>query len=85
MQVEKTERGFEVLKHEIYPPEPGKVGRIVQQSSVIGDYPDSFEQPGSSYLWVGDRHHLNREEVRQLITHLENWLATGRLSGEARG
>lgn len=41
--------------------------RLIQESSAVGDY-----------LWVGD-HHLNREEVTELITRMQHWLKTGRL------
>ncbi len=53
--------------------------RLAAQSSAIGDYEDSFERPGSSFLWIGDYHHLNREEVQQLVNHLQSWLKTGSL------
>lgn len=79
MKVERTDRGFQVLKHEVYPPGAAKPDRLVQQSSAIGEYPDSFDRPGSSFLWVGDNHHLSREEVRQFVTHLQSWLDTGYL------
>lgn len=47
--------------------------RVVAQSSAIGDYEDSFDRPGSSFLWVGDDHHLNREEIAELVDALEKW------------
>lgn len=78
MRFERTERGFGVLIHDTYANEPVPA-RLVQHSSAIGDYADSWDRPGTSYLWVGDRHHLNREEVAQLILHLESWLMTGSL------
>lgn len=79
MRVKKTERGFRMVVHETYPPE-GKESRIVQESSAIGDYDDSLSKPGSSYLWVGDHHHLNRQEVEELMKHLHCWLLTGNLA-----
>ncbi|RJQ25739.1 hypothetical protein C4577_05075 [Candidatus Parcubacteria bacterium] len=78
MNVIKTERGFEVLEHPRYV-EPHDKIRLAQQSSAIGDYNHSFENPGSSYLWIGEHHHLNKEEVQQFIEHLQNWLKTGKL------
>jgi hypothetical protein len=53
--------------------------RLIQESSAIGDYEDSFDCPGSSYLWVGDDHHLDREEVAELIENMQHWLDNGRL------
>jgi hypothetical protein len=76
----QTDRGFQVLTHPTYPPKKDDPGaRVIQQSSVIGDYPDAFDRPGSSALWIGDHHHLNREEVGQLVRHLQAWLDTGSL------
>lgn len=47
---------------------------------MIGDYPDSFDIPGSSYLHISNTHHLNREEVRELIMNMQFWLDNKRLS-----
>ena len=80
MRVTQTQRGFQAVVHEVYPPkEPPQEERVVQQSSAIGEYDDSLDKPGSSYLWVGKDHHLNREEVAQLVKHLQHWLKTGQL------
>lgn len=73
-----THRGFIVVMHEKYP-NNGEQTRLIQESSVIGDYDDSFDRPGSSYLWVGQDHHLNRGEVAELISQMRHWLDTGRL------
>ena len=81
MRVKTTERGFPTIVHPKYASDEGET-RLVQQSSAIGDYADSFDKPGSSYLWLGDDHHLNREEVRELIRHLSKWCATGRFLDE---
>jgi hypothetical protein len=35
--------------------------------------------PGSSFLWVGDDLHLNREEIEELVAVLEDWLEHKRL------
>jgi hypothetical protein len=53
--------------------------RLIQESSAIGDYENSFDCPGSSYLWIGQYHHLNREEVAELIARMQYWLKTGRI------
>ena len=81
MKVTRTERGFEVVEHPMYPPgpEPERQKRVAQQSSAIGDYPDAFDRPGSSCLWVGEHHHLNRAEVAALVGHLRAWLDSGSL------
>lgn len=78
MEVTKTARGFEVIDLATRTKTPGSV-RLLQQSSAVGDYADSLERPGSSYLWLGESHHLDREDVAQLVTHLQAWLATGSL------
>ncbi len=82
MKTEKTNRGFFVVTHEKYKNEPGEMTRLIQESSAIGDYENSFSCPGSSYLWVGQDHHLNREEVAELITRMQRWLETGSLSDD---
>jgi hypothetical protein len=78
MELTRSERGFEFVIHPAYVP-PHDSEKLVSQSSAIGDYPDSMERPGSSYLWIGYHHHLNREEVAKLAEHLRAWLATGSL------
>ena len=77
MEVVRTERGFQILLHPTCL--SGEKSRIAQQSSAIGDYCDAIERPGTSALWIGNDHHLNREEVRSLIDHLQRWLETGSL------
>ena len=54
---------------------------LALESSAVGDYDDSVDRPGSSFLWFGDHHHLNREEVSELVGFLQHWLDTGRLAG----
>lgn len=63
-------------------------GETLQQSSAIGDYEDSLENPGSSFLWIGDEH-CDREAVKDYLDdgffsknlepHIEAWLTTGSL------
>ena len=80
MHTEKSGRGFVFVLEEKYQNEPGEFTRLIAESSAIGDYENSCDQPGSSFLWVGQDHHLNREQVRELIQRMEHWLATGRLA-----
>ena len=80
MEVTKTDRGFELIEHPMYPPDTaGSCVRLVQQSSAIATDGDEIPDPGTSYLWIGDDHHLNRDEVRSLVAHLRAWLTTGSL------
>ncbi len=53
--------------------------RLVQCSSVVGNYEDAMQRRGTSALWIGESHHLDREEVRVLVGHLQRWLETGAL------
>lgn len=73
-----TNRGFYGFEHEKYPPNDSSE-RIIQESSAIGNYDDALDNPGSSYLWVGDDFHLSREEVQELIGHMQYWLENKRL------
>jgi len=84
MEIKKTNRGFEIIEHPYYietdsnQPQSGLPQRFIQQSSAIS-HEDSLDKAGSSYLWIGPYHHLNREEVSLLIKHLSHWLGTGSL------
>jgi hypothetical protein len=73
MKTITTERGFRIIEHW----ERG----LVQESSSIGPYEDSMDNPGSSFLWVGEEqsYHLDREEVLKLINCLQYWLDNKRL------
>lgn len=78
MLIKQSERGFLFLMHPKYVPPHDEV-RLVSESSAVGDYEDSWKIPGSSFLWIGEHHHLNREEVESLITNLRHWLDNKRL------
>ena len=83
MTLVQSDRGFWFLMHEprLSQPDDGPDGvRVVSESSAIGDYEDSWDRPGSSFLWLGDRLHLNREEVAEAVKHMQRWLDTGRLA-----
>lgn len=83
MEASKSNRGFVFVMHPAYPPEH-ESKRLISESSAIGDYADSFDNPGSSYLWIGDNHHLNREEVTELAARMNHWVETGRLQVDTR-
>lgn len=86
MKIVVQNRGFAEIHHTTYPPGEKRVPtRLVSESSKIGDYSDSAEHPGSSYLWVGDNHHLNREEVLELVSLLLHWIREGHLPRSERG
>jgi len=73
-----TDGGFRLALTEKYT-EEGKI-RLLQESSAIGDYEDSWDKPGSSFLWVGAAQiHLNREQIAELVEAMKVWLETGRL------
>lgn len=79
MKLGKSNRGFDFLEHNRYV-EPHDDIRLASQSSAIGEYEDSWDRPGSSFLWIGDNHHLNREQVAEFVEYLNRWLKTGRLA-----
>jgi len=83
MKVEYSQRGFEFLP---------ETREDIRQSSAIGEYADSMDKPGSSFLWIGGEH-FDREQVRDILDggrfgedvgkHLAAWLATGSLVVDA--
>lgn len=74
----KTLRGFPQLVHPTHK-NPDVPTALLEQSSMIDfSQPDS-QTPGTSYLWVGKDHHLNRAEVQELVVHLQRWLDKGHL------
>ena len=73
MKIEHTERGFEIINFE----DINKEKCSLQQSSVA-----FYTQPGTSAVWlgingVGNRMHLNKKQVGDLVEHLTNWLKHG--------
>jgi len=83
MKIEKTERGFELINFQDH----NDASCSLQQSSAVGDYGDAFERPGSSFVWLGApiRMHLSREQVAELVQHLQQWLVTGSFQVEVPG
>lgn len=62
----RNKRGFTVISN-------NADEQIIKESSAVGDYKDSYDNPGSSYLWVSDQQ-VDRKEAKQLIKHLKHWL-----------
>ena len=58
---------------------PARDAMLIQEASSTGNNDNAHEVPGSSFLWVGNEHKLNREEIAQLIAKMQHWLDTGRL------
>ncbi len=79
MQYITTDRGFRQVLHPEYASREGKATPVVAESCVIGEYDDSMTRPGSSYLLVRSCHHLNRQEVAELVAAMQHWLDTRRL------
>ena len=80
MKVVRSERGFEFLDHPAYLKSDAEHSRLASQSSAVGDYEDAMARPGSSFLWVGQHHHLNRDEVKEFAGYLQRWLDAGQLA-----
>lgn len=86
MKIDRTHRGFHCVECPLYPVDEVTSGRytderLLMESSAVGDYDDSLDKPGSSFLWIsGMHHHLNREQVQEMIEHMQRWLRTGCLS-----
>ena len=72
MRTIKTDRGFKIIEHPTYP--GNDPDRLVQESAAVGGYDDSADRPGSSFLYVGAEHHLDRGQIALLITALQHWL-----------
>lgn len=74
MRLHQSSRGFWFLLHPEYL-KPHEESRLVAESSAT-----TLERgPGEEFLWVGEDHHLDREEVTELRDALTRWLETGRL------
>lgn len=80
MQTETSDRGFRHITHPGYPTDRSRgEQRLVSESSAIGEYDDAFDRPGSSFLWVGEHHRLDRDQVAELRDILTHWINHGRL------
>jgi hypothetical protein len=77
MKTEFTRRNFGIVEFDDANGRPCSL----QQSSAIGDYDDALDHPGASFVWLGrsgNRMHLSRELVKELVEHLNTWLDVGR-------
>jgi hypothetical protein len=83
IRVAKSERGFTFILCDSYIRTHKDHQRLASESSAVGDYDDSLDKPGSSFLWIGDYHHLNRDQVAELVSHLRGWLETGKLENKS--
>ena len=72
-----TRRGFGIIEFE----DRNEQDCSLQQSSAIcDDRKESWNNPGSSGIWLGVdgyRMHLNRTMVEKIVEHLIAWLQTG--------
>jgi len=74
MEIEKTERGFEIIRFKDF--YGGECS--LQQSSLA-----LYNKPGSSAIWFGhreERMHINLELMKELLPHLQNWVKDGSFS-----
>jgi hypothetical protein len=74
--LERTSRGFQLVEFA----DANSKKCSLQQSSVIDDTERGYEQPGTSFVWLGidgERMHLHRYHVRELISLLRQWHETG--------
>lgn len=75
-------RGFNFIMHPEYL-EPYEDRRLVSESSAINT--EAHAGPGGDYLWIGEHHHLDHEQVAELRDALTHWLDKGRLPSEPAG
>lgn len=71
MKIEKTERGFEIIRFKDF-----YGGECTLQQSSLALY----DKPGSSAIWFGlgdKRMHINLELTKELLLHLQNWVKDG--------
>jgi hypothetical protein len=81
MKVERTERGFELAT---WTDRGGEPCELQQSSALDGNRSEPFAdiRPGSSFVWlgrpgIGNRMHLDRTQVVELVNRLDAWLKTG--------
>lgn len=84
LTVETTDRGFRIVRLQL-DSIPDHEARLISESSAVGPEPGAIDKPGSSFLWIGQDHHLSREEVLKLVVLLKGWAETGKLPMAAAG
>lgn len=67
MHVIITDAGSECLEH------PEYLGRRHRELLRV---------VGEDHLWIGFAHHLDKNEVKELVDYLLRWIETGSLLGE---
>lgn len=78
MKITKSDRGFQFI---MWPNHvDGEKTRLVSQSSAT----DLEHAPGETWLWIGEHHHLDVDEVSELIGHLQAWVKTGSLKTQPK-
>lgn len=65
MQVEKTSRGFEIVR---FDDANGVPCSLQQSSAILGEEPTAVERPGSSGLWLGT--HPDQSAAMPLLNQL---------------
>ena len=83
MEIRLTPRNFEIIEF----PESHGLPCNLQQSSSIDNTQRGLDNPGSSFIWFGlkdSRMHLSRENLIELLPHLQQWLKTGNFSKEEK-
>lgn len=78
MRVNCTIEGHRLIESESCA-DKTKMAVVVQESHAVNNYIDYYNDPGSSFLWIGTDHHFNRDEVQELVGYLNNWVQTGKL------
>lgn len=71
MDIEKTERGFELIRFKDF----YGAGCSLQQSSLA-----LYDKPGMSAIWFGlgdKRMHISLTLMKELLPHLQNWVKDG--------
>ena len=79
MKIKKLKNNLFCLEHLVFEPDFYKDYPI--QAVLLEESSKSSlcHGTGSSFLWVGEHHLLNRAEVYKLIEHMQRWLVTGSL------
>jgi hypothetical protein len=74
MVIKQFDDGLSYLSHPTYLGYPDALLEESLNTDIV------LAGAGSSYLWVGGMHCLNREEIRELVGHLNRWLETKTLN-----